>query len=101
MLIVFIVDFQTLILISEEWQKKYNNSDHVIICWQLQNHIVCEQCFRLYKSRGIYYGILASFDGVFVIFCLYIIYGFIPPVICLPVLGVIDGSNDGVSDHYS
>jgi len=41
-----------------------------------------------------YYGILASTDGVFGIHCLLVLYGIVPPVTRLLVVAVMDGGSD-------
>jgi len=66
---------------SSRWNQARQRSDKrtttTAITWSyvdlLQNHINCQQSFRLQilnYLQGIYYGMLASLDGAFVILCL-------------------------------
>jgi len=54
----------------------YNNNNRLMLVY------ICKQSFRLFnfKSQGMYYGILASLDGVFVILCIWCSH--VPHLIC-------------------
>jgi len=81
----------------EEWQKNNNNSDHVIIRWWLQNHVFCKQSFRLYNFRSLTRNVLQNISKFKWSLCHSLpisIYRFVPPIIRLPVLAVLDGSSD-------